>query len=247
MADAMRIQKPFLSKVINGHSHLTRDQLFLACDYLHLAEDECEFIYLMHEYNTSSLHARQTKLLQKIHGIQRKYRQTEKHINTSEVAEIGQISIREYYLDPIFQLLHVGMSIERYRRDVRLFAADLLIPPERVFNAIRKLEELGILRREGAELRVSAHNLHLPRNSAEYMAWHSQLRAAGVQRCQNLHQDAAYGFSVVFSSDEKTRKKIQEKFLKFVSEVQKMSQGSEEKNLYQMNFDLFNWNQSPLE
>ncbi len=242
MSDAMRIQKPFLSKVVNGHSHLTKDHLYLANEYLRLSAEESDFIDLIHEYQTSSLKVRQEKLRKEIELEQRKHLRTDKHIRTTSPASQQSDSIREYYLDPSFQLVHVAMSIERYRRDIKLLASDLMFPIERVVKAVGKLEDLGILKREGSALKVVAHDLHLPRNSKEYMAWNSQLRAAAMQRCQNLPSDEAYGFSVVFSTDEPTRREIQEMYLKFVKEVQRLTSGSEEKNLYQLNFDLFNWN-----
>lgn len=245
MAAAIRVQKPFLSKVVHGHNHLTQDQLYLACLYMKLSAEETSFIELSRDLQTSSLKIRLDKLEQEIKGIQKKMLETDYHLNTTRIKVSDKEMISEYYLDPIYQLVHVAASIDRYSCDFRKIAHDLLIPVARVAAAIDKLEELQVLKREGSRLKVITHNLHLPRSAKEYKAWSSQLRLAGLSRAQNLPADESYGFSVVFSTSEEVRKEIQEHFLRFIKDIQELSANASEDNVYQLNFDLFNWN-SPV-
>lgn len=242
MANAMRVQKPFLSKVVNGHNHLTQDHLYLGCKYLRLSKNETDYLALTRDFQTSFLKERQDTLKGIIEKTQNDYLQTDKHITSSKIDAATSDSINEYYLDPIYQLVHVALSIARYSEDFRLLAKDLHIPVYRVTAAIERLEELKIVKREGAKINVIAHNLHLPHSAKEYPAWINLLRQEGMNRSRSLPKENSYGFSVVFSTDEKARQEIHERFLKFLNGVQNLVSSSDEKNIYQMNFDLINWN-----
>ena len=41
MSIACRLQKTYLSKVLNHHGNLDEDQVYLACQFLGFEEDEC--------------------------------------------------------------------------------------------------------------------------------------------------------------------------------------------------------------
>jgi hypothetical protein len=246
MATSMRVQKPFFSKVINGHNHLTQDQLYLACRYLKLSKHESDFVNLTRDYQTSSLKVRQDELKSQIQFEQSKYLETENHLS-SNLIEPGPLEapFSEYYLDPLFQVVHMALTIDRYSKDLKLLASDINFPYERITFALERLETMGIVKRDGSRIKIVKQNLHLSRSAKEYPAWNSQLRLASLTRSQNLSQNEAYGFSVVFSTDEVARREIQSRFLKFINSVQKLTEHSKEENLYQLNFDLFNWN-SPV-
>ena len=88
---------------------------------------------------------------------------------------------------------------------------------------------------------VHHDHMHLPVDSPIYRAYRTMLRLKSLERCQRLPNDRAYSFSVVFTANETIRQDIRQAFLGFLATVEAMAQGAPDEDLYQMNFDLFDW------
>lgn len=240
MAAFMRIQKSYLSKVLHGHAELSSDQMHLACQYLEFSEEQLGYMMLLLEYARSGLHDRKEKLGAEIGRIQKKYLETKEHIAARTVGGAGGLA--EYYLDPLYQIVHICLSIERYAHDLGLLARDLEVRPARVASAVNKLEQLGIIARAPDRgIRVLMRNVHLPREAAVYPAWRNQLKVLSMQRLQSMSNDYSYSFAVVFSADEETRKKIQSRFLELLKEIEPFVKAAPAEDTFAMSFDLFSW------
>ena len=61
MADHMRIQKPYISKVINNMADFSSDQLYMACDFLGFGEDEKNYMLLLLELERTTYTERKKK------------------------------------------------------------------------------------------------------------------------------------------------------------------------------------------
>jgi transcriptional regulator with XRE-family HTH domain len=239
LAEALRIQKSYLSKVLSGQSDLNQDQLYLAAREMELSKEETDFLSLLLEKERSSLVERRKELDREIQGIQKQYLKTDKHIKTP-ISNISLEVLSEYYLDPWLQILHIALSIENFRKAPLLLGGKFSLSKERVIIYLKTLEKMKLIEWKG-EVKVLVESLHLPRDSSIFWAWRTQLINMGTERSKNLPIDESYNFSVVFSGDEKTRLGLQKKFLLFLQEAEKMVSSAKAKGLYQMNFDLFPW------
>lgn len=243
LADAMRVQKSYLSRVVNGSANLSPDQLFLVCEYFEFDEKQRDYVFLLLEYARCGSKKYREAVLGKIRRIQARYLETKEHLKAKSVT--GNSSGSEtYYLDPLHQIVHIALSIARYQSDLALLAHDLRIPVERLLSAVQKLEQLGIISREkNGAIKTLVKNVHLPRTSPVYTSWRNQLKLISMQQLQNLGPSDSYSFAVVFSADIATRRLIQSRFLEFLKEVEEMVGKASNKNVFQLNFDLFNWTQ----
>ena len=240
LAQAMRIQKSYLSKVMGGYAELNSDQLHLACEYLNFSNKETEYLQLLLEQSRSSLKTRKDQFQKRIIQIQAEYQETKAHLSAKTITTQTE-GIEDYYLDPLIQIVHVSLSISRYRKNPLLLAQDLEVPAFRVLDSVHKLEKMGIIEKKGETWAVLHSEIHLPRESSYYASWRNQIRLMTLQRLQNLTSDETTSFSVVFTSHEPTRKQIQNKFLDFLKEIEALVKDSPDENTYQLNFDLFHW------
>jgi uncharacterized protein (TIGR02147 family) len=240
MASAMRIQKSYLSRVIHGHAELNSDQLFLACKYLGLDENQISYMELLLDYAKSNVPEKKKKLAVAIERHQSENLESQAHIKARAAAS-GDSGLTLYYVDPLNQIVHICLLIKRYRESPALLAEDLELAPARLLKSITLLEKLGIIAQSEGKISVLLRQLHLPRDAEVYPIWRDQLKLMSLQRLKTLPEGSDYSFSVIFSSDKKTKEKIQRKFLNLLKDIEPLVEKANDENVFQMSFDLFGW------
>lgn len=239
LAEAIRIPRSYLSKVIHGRADLSVDQLFLAATFFRLSEDERDYLELLLATARTALAERRQALAARIEAARKPYLDTSAHLQAGSVATTP--GIEEYYLDPVHQLVHVALDIPRFKSSLKLLAEVTGIALSRLQDAARTLERLGFVARENGELVVKMTALHLPKTSPFYDPWRAQLRLLGLQRAQALAKDEHYAFSVVFSAALTTDQRIKTRFFDFLKQLESEVGSAASERVYQLNFDLLPW------
>jgi hypothetical protein len=67
------------------------------------------------------------------------------------------------------------------------------------------------------------------------------MRLKALDLMEKISKNRQYSFSVLYSSGEESRRKIQTRFLEFIDWVQKETQAEAPAHVYQLNFDLLKW------
>jgi uncharacterized protein (TIGR02147 family) len=243
LSERSRVQNTYLSKALRGHAELSADQLYAICVALGFSADEREYMALLLEFARSAHMARKSELKEKIRAVQARHLRSEEHLRARAV-QISSEGIQEYYLDPLHQIVHVCLTVERYQKEPELLAEALKLRPERVVSLIQTLERLGIVERKGNKVVPRINGIHLPQDSPVFSSWRSQLRTRSFQCLQDAKPGEAYSFSVVFSADPATREKLQALFLDYLKSVEGLVDQTQPVCVYQMNFDLHPWTQS---
>lgn len=240
IATAAGIPKSYLSRVMKGDAHLSPDQLWLLCEQASLADEEAQFLLLLLERDRCAVRRRKEVLETRIGAIRAQQARSEAAIKVS-TSEEESYALAPYYLDPWMQVIHIALTIPRYRADVGLVAGDLGLPMARVRRVLDKLKELGIISMNGARISVLKDHLHLSRSSPLCASWKKNLRSAAMN-CNDLNPNPLnYSFSVVFSSSEEARLEIQRKWFALLKEIESISARHPEEELFGLNFDLFYW------
>ena len=240
LANVIRVQKTYLSNCLKGKADLNLDQLYMVCEFLKLNSDQTQYLELLLNYERSGLKDRRDKLLSMIKAMQAKYDKTDQYISARKIT-VDSEGVYQYYLDPIHQIVHVSLAIEKYRTNLQLLARDINVPVFRIMNSITTLEKLGIISKSGKEVKVIQDSLHLPADNPIYKTWRNELKNLSMQKLRNLKAESSYSFAVVFAATEDTRRFIQGKFFDFLKEIEPVAQAAESENAYYMNFDLFPW------
>lgn len=241
MAERMRVQPPYLSKALNRSAHLSTDQLYLACEYIGIGAKDREYLGLLLEYGRSALPERKTQLEHQIRRHEARTAQTEEHIETKPLT-VEMNDATEYYLDPLFQIVHIFVSIPKYAQKPELIATDLAIPIAKIRFVLRRLAEMKIvtLDRNG-KVAVVVQNIHLPAKSPLCRPHQHLIRMATMQRLETLPADRAYNLAITFSADAEARARIQKLFLDFLKQFDTIVEKAPSEDVFQMNFDLFSW------
>jgi uncharacterized protein (TIGR02147 family) len=241
MAIHCRIQKTYLSKVLNREGDLNQDQLYMACEYLKLKKSEQEFVFLLHSHNTSIHASRKKEILIEIENIQKQQMKSEAHIEVKSNS-INFVDYQKYYLDPYLQVIHMFLTIPKFQNDISLITEFLTeLNKKTIEEKIKQLEEMQLIAWKNNKWEAIESNLHLKSDAPIYKAYRKLLRMKSIEKLDHSDQEENYSFSVIFSSNAKVRAEIQKRFLEFLKEIQKMVQNEKETDVYQLNFDLFAW------
>jgi transcriptional regulator with XRE-family HTH domain len=240
LAEAIRVPKSYVSRVMHGEADFNHDQLFLACEYFELTNDEFSYLDLLLTYERSGLEKRKAQLRKEIKLAQAKYLDLAKQLNNEPV--INEVSIQsEYYLNPMFQLVHGALSIKKYQTNVFALCSSLAVTREYLSEILHRLERMGLCEQKEGIVTPIEVNFHLPKNSPIARAWLSQLRLLSMQRMQTLTRDDYFSYSVVFSGDSDTEAKIRQQFVDFLKTAQATVSDGVCERTFQLNLDLIPW------
>jgi plasmid maintenance system antidote protein VapI len=243
LAEAARIQKPYMSKVMGGKANLSADQIYSIGTYLELTKEEQQYLQLCLEAARTGIASRKQELLERMEEIANQHRDSSEHLSSKIIETEDTTSpMADYYLDPMVQIVHVALAIPRYSKSPMTLAQDLGIPGPHMHSIVTILERTSLVVREGYALIPRDLNLHLPKSSPLYRAWRNQLKLLSLQKLNAQEVDeGTYSFSTVFTCTETTRKKIHAQFLEFLKSCETSVKDAAPKRLYQMSFDLFSW------
>lgn len=241
MAAACRLQRTYLSTVLKGNGHLNSDQVFAACEFLGMNADEYRFISLLHEHDRSIFPNRKIKLESEIAAIRSDALQASNYVSAKPIAVQENPAMVDFYLDLTAQLIHMFLTVKRYRDDPEKIKKVLGIDEIIYKNSFITIERAGLIRRSGKKIEMVVDEFHLPKSSTLYPNYRMQMRLKAIELMQRRSSDQHYSFSVIFSADEELRRKFQARFLELVDWAQKHSSQSSQDEVYQMNFDLLKW------
>lgn len=240
MAAACRVQKTYLSKVLNSNGDLSADQLFWGCEYLGLDNEQTEYIFLLFEENRCQAAKRKALLKEKIGVVKKKFQQTDAHVQAEVLGATGE-EYGEFFLDPYLQLIVVFFTIENYRKNPALIRDKLELTEEHFSLLIDKLLRMKFLALNKGRYDVLKESVHLSSSSYLNSACKIMLRVKALEKAAKLSKDKFYSFSVVFATDLDTKEKVQQSFFDFLKKTEKLTRDSVASEIYQMNFDLLPW------
>lgn len=248
LAESIRIQKSYLSKVINGRASFNSDQLFMAARYLDFDKDETEYILLLLEQERSTYPERRELLGIEIEKIRESKRDVKAalgdKVKQMDAGEFDTSIFGEYYMDPNILLTHMFLTISSYREDLESIKYELRLNEDKFSEILKKLEKMGLISISQGKVKMLLPSLHLPRESKLIFAHQLLMRHRSLHHAQNLEVTNRKLFSATFSSNPKAKILIEERFSEFIKDVQKISSKGKPTDCYQLNFDLFPWTNS---
>jgi uncharacterized protein (TIGR02147 family) len=242
LADAIRVQKPYLSKVLGGKADLNFDQLYLASRYLNLSKTEEKYLQLLLDYSRSSLELRRRKLFEEITKFQGEQLKSASYLDSKKF-NYTEADYEEYFLDPINIIIHMSLMIPRYQSNLDLIGRDLALTETRVRTSLDLLERLKLVRIDKKIYKVIKSNLHLNADSKIFFPHHLLMRLLTLYRFQakQLGKNPYYT-SITFTANPAILAEIKEEFLQFLKRTEKLVDGAPSESVFQLNFDIFQWN-----
>ena len=243
-AEAIGVQKTFVSKVLGGSAHLSDDQLYLTFEYLKFDEEEASYFRLLYDYARTGLHARKKTVLAEIKKVQEEKR----HIKFHTTAEMQKPQTLEdmgaYYLDPLNLIVHAHLGISKYAQNPSLLTGALDLTTQQLMKILDRLKSLGIVNFPGGggKVTVLKHALHLDIESIYCEPYQQLFRFRSAEQIAKLNPEKRFVYSLTFSGDHQVKIEIQALYMDFMKKVEKLLDSDDSADdVYQINFDLFPW------
>lgn len=239
LAEAIRVQSPYLSKVLNGNADLSEDQLYLACTRLKLNTDEEKYLKMLLALARTSLKERKDELQKEISVFQEMKLSPSENRNAKKLVHEAQ-DLSAYYLDPWAQIIHMYLTIPKWRKNPLALVEKTQLAPEKLSAILKTLEDLHIIEFKNGVYSVLKDQLHLQKSSPLCGPQQSLMRSQALHRTQSIGSNG-YSFLATFTADDATRLQIQHHFVDFLKKVEKLVADAPAEEVYQVQFDLFPW------
>ncbi len=249
LAEFIGVQATYLSRVFNSEAHLNSDQLDRLCEFFILSAEESEYIFLLVEWEKSSYHSRKTKLKQKIENLKSNFKDTGSFLKAEKVKPIIQENMSQYFLEPYAPVVHSFFAIEKFALNPNLIGVEIGLSPQKLKSILTLLEKLGLIvfDEEINRYKMTSDHLHLEKKSDINEAYQKLTRLMSADFCSRLIGQEKHQYCVNFGTDPETYTLIYQEFNKFISKVEKLVRTSTASKIYQLDFQLFPWQQNSME
>ena len=228
-------QRSFLSQVLNGDLHLQREHGAELARFWELDEGESEyFIGLIDLARAGTPHLKRLIL-----GRLAQIKETRENL-TQRIRgkDFGDLEIgATYYSSWYWTAIHIAVSVPAFRTATAL-AKRLALPVELVRATLKRLEELGIVKREGQGWNIGPRDVHVPADSPFNEANHANWRYRAIQNIQLNHKDATH-YTAVFTMSRADANKLQRTLTDTLVEARRLIAPSPEEELYCLSADFF--------
>ncbi len=240
IAKQIRVQPPYLSKVLSGRALFSEDQLYLLGRFFRLSSEEQNYLYQLSQFEKAGLEERKKEIKETLLLVQKKKLSTEEHIETEELDRSKDEARRSYYLDPRHLLVHVSLALDKYSTVPELLIDDLKLSQQDLDTIINNLRTLELVQNIGPKLVLTKYNVHLKKGSDLYVPHQNLMRQLTTQRMMNPEDDD-YSLAISFSCSKEDKEKIKNLFLGFLKAFDDILGDAKDEEVYQLNFDLFQW------
>ena len=120
IGESTRIPKSYISKVTTEKAHFNCDQLCAICEYLGFNEIQIRYMMLLLELERCTQKKHKYILSKDVSAIRNKVLDSAKYISAKS-DKLSDESLRDYYIDPLNQIVHICLSIPRYQKELATF------------------------------------------------------------------------------------------------------------------------------
>lgn len=236
----MRVQSPYLSRVLNGEGHLSRDQLYLFAKEFGLDPAEAKFLDLLLERDRTAIRGRRQELEAEIQKMRISSQRTQRMVEGME--ETSGKGMEEYYYNERLPYLHIALLCKAFSENPSALCKRFNISPSELDSLLTKLERWNLIKRTPHGITVTKDFIHLDKDAPVAPVYWTSHRLRAIDHLKHSRTDEDYFLTATFATDERTRSYIKKRLMKVIAEIADEIKAPEAKDIFQLNLDLF----SPL-
>lgn len=235
LAAALRVQKGYVSEVLNGKADFCLEQAYEVSDFLSLADAEREFFLLLVQISRSGSKKLEAYFRRKIQATLANRREiSERVLAKTRMSDRDQLT---YYSAWHFTAVHMCLMVQA-TRTIQSISDYLNVPKERVTQALDFLIGAGLAVRRGNQFEVGATRIHLPSHSPYVARHHANWRIQALQSAEWNKQEHLHYTSIMSISSEAAQT-VRDMLLKTIESTEPVIKKSGEHGVYAFMMDLF--------
>jgi transcriptional regulator with XRE-family HTH domain len=236
LANVCRIQRSYLSQVINLKNHFSNDQLYSICEALELPKSQRDYLLLLSEYERCRNTERKDYLLQKIH----KLKQVESK-SASGMSEALRAALDDYFCDPWAEIILNFFRIEHYAKNPDEVREVLGITRRRWEIVMKTLRDCQFVV-DGPDRILTPQGFPVPEeNSPADRIRHimARMRVAQQKLKQRYIDDFLYNLWYTTTRDSKKNLKINQ--LHLLQRIHEEARHAKQEKIYQLTLDVLSF------
>lgn len=236
LANVCRIQRSYLSQVINLKNHFSNDQLYSICEALELPKSQRDYLLLLSEYERCRNTERKNFLQQKI----LKLKQAESK-STSGMSEALRDALDDYFCDPWAEIILNFFRIEHYAKNPDEVREVLGITRRRWDIVMKTLRDCQFVV-DGADRILTPQGFPVPEeNSPADRIRHimARMRVAQQKLKQRYIDDFLYNLWYTTTRDAKKQIKINQ--LHLLQRIHEEARHTKQEKIYQLTLDVLSF------
>lgn len=235
IATAMSVQPTYISQVLQESAHLSLEQAEAANNFLNHTAQESHFFMLLLQKDRAG-----TKTLREYFKKQLDEILKSRMVLIERLGKSQQLAEKDrswYYSSWVPSAVHIATTVPTLRT-IELISTALQMPSEKVLEALERLEEMGLVRKEGFEFYPGLQEIRLGKDSHYILKHHTNWRLKAMQsleleKIQELH------YSGVVSLSKGDVDRIKDRLLEVIKDSIEIVKGSKEEELFCLNLDFF--------
>lgn len=235
LAQALRCQCAFISRVLNGQAHFSLEHGIAICRFLGFREEEEKYFLLLVLRERSGSRDLENHFNNQILEIKKKREGISERLQTKELLAETQQEI--YYEKWYIAAIHILTSIP-HLQSPEAIADHLKIPLSTVLESLFFLESCELVDKKGNTYSIGKARIHLRRESPMIRKLHTNWRLRAIQSLDFSLPNAIH-YSSVISLSDKNRERFRNLILRFLEEAEPLVQDSGESGAYCINLDFF--------
>ncbi len=234
LANAAKVHPSFITRILDGSSHITPDQAAALAEFWGLQNDEREyFIWLV-----IKARAADRALIQMADKKLSELKLANEDLSRALPAEKASTSLEtEYYMSWIYSAIHMFATLPNIT--LEKLSRRLYLPFSYIKSTTLTLEKLGLVEilKDGT-IRATKSNIHLSSQRKMANTQHKNWRIASAERISYASEDD-FRYTAVHSLSKKDLEKLKRKIREFLLETDKIIRPSPEEIVCVLCMDLF--------
>ncbi|MBC7420916.1 MAG: TIGR02147 family protein [Bdellovibrio sp.] len=235
LSEAMGCQAAFLSQVFKDKAELSLEQIYKACGFFELNEEEKAFLLLLHQKDRAGSADLKKHFQEQISAIQEKRMSLSQRLGATNQLDEKERAI--YYSSWIYAAIHMAVTIPKFQTKETLRKI-FKIKISKFNETIQFLIEAGLIIDEKGRFTAGQTQIRLGNNSNWILRHHTNWRMKAVENFENEElQDLHY--SGVHTLSEQDAYQIKNMLLDEIKNKAAIIKSSSEEKIYVLNVDFF--------
>jgi uncharacterized protein (TIGR02147 family) len=235
MAEAVGCQRSYISQVMNGKVHLTKDQAWGLCEFWKLGSLEAEYFLLLVEHARAATRSYRAQMERDLERIRRSRDDLKSRMKREEIQNPKDAAL--YYSAWYHSAIHILLSIPGFHSPEAI-AKKLGLSVKLVENCLENLKQLDLAKESLGKWQFEGKGIHITRKSSYVVFHHSNWRQRAVLSAQQEDENSIH-FTNVQSVSREAYEELKNRLREFVDQANKLIEPSAEEKLICFNCDLF--------
>lgn len=236
IANFIGCQPTYISRVLEGDSHLTLEQASLVADFFKLPGEERIYFFNQIQYARAGSESLRTHFLKQLKLQQKKLIDISQNI--SETDELNADFKDGYYESWLPSAIHILLTIENLS-SVEALSTHLGVSEQKISETLSFLVKAGLVSTDGFNHTTTQLRIHTPEHSRHTLQHHMNWRLKTLSKLQEQGTNEDLHYSSVVTADEKTIREIRADIVKSLVKHKALIKDAPAKQGYCFNMDLF--------